>query len=130
MKTESHGPLAATLSAVVLIGFLPIIPGCGSGAPLQPDGAPSGGGSSGAAAGGNGTETGICHGGCLCVRSLEDCPPGCYATAAACLNGPSPDGTSVRVPLIHRRSGSRCPAQRAPGSICNSGVQMPGECTA
>jgi hypothetical protein len=139
-SVRAEQPRALTLIWVLrvfLIVCLPVAAGCQGGTALQIDGEVSGGGSSGAAAGANGAGTAICHGGCLCVHSLKDCWPGCYVTPnGACLNGPSPDGTSIRVPAVHRSAASTCPAQRAPGWICNDGPEMAsaqcatdGDCT-
>jgi hypothetical protein len=89
-------------------------------------------------AGASGSETGICHAGCLCYP-LKDCPPGCYASPEGnCQNGPSPDGTSIRVPTVHRSASATCAAQRGPGSpMCSgeAGLSLPqcgsdGDCRA
>jgi hypothetical protein len=105
--------------------------GCSGGTGLEVDG-----GGSGGFAGANGG--GICNGGCLCVRAPQACPAGCYSTPNGdCLNGPSPSGTSVRVPLVHRASGATCPAMRGSGSSCSfsAGLAQPecatdNDCTA
>ncbi len=97
---------------VLLLVVFAAVGGCGGRAILEVDG-----GGSGGSAGANG---GICNGGCLCVRAPQACPAECYVTPDGdCLNGPSPSGTSIRVPLVHRTSGATCPGMRAPGSMCN-----------
>ena len=117
------------------IAWLLAVASCQGGHTLQL----GGGGSGGGASGGGGSEggTGICQGGCLCFP-LKGCPPGCYTTPDGdCQNGPSPSGTSIRVPLVHRASGATCPAQRGPGSMCSGegGLSLAecgsdGDCTA
>jgi hypothetical protein len=104
---------------------------CQGGAALQVDGGSAGrGGSTVASAGASGGDTGICNGGCLCVRPPQACPPGCYSTPVGdCQNGPSPSGTSIRVPTVHRMTGATCSAERGPGFICADGpVTGPAQC--
>jgi hypothetical protein len=93
--------------------------GCGGGTSLEVDG-----GGSGASAGANGGR--ICNGGCLCVRAPQACPAGCYVTPDGndCLNGPSPNGTSIRVPNVHRATGTICPAMRGTDSSCAFGTGL------
>jgi len=78
-------------------------------------------GSAGATGSAGDGSTGICAGGCLCFP-LKNCPQGCYVTPDGdCQNGANPNGTSVRVPAVHRSAGTTCPATRGPGSICMGG---------
>jgi len=111
VKTSAR--LFSTIAALVVS-----LASCGGSSALKTDGSAGNGGSAGATGSAGGGPTGICNGGCLCF-SLKTCPAGCYVTPGGdCQNGANPDGTSIRVPSVHRSVGTICPATRGPGSIC------------
>jgi hypothetical protein len=65
----------------------------------------------------------LCNGGCLCFRTPQDCPAGCYpayqktdtGSVFVCENFPPSDAGPPRVPANHRTAGSMCPQDRGMG---------------
>ena len=111
VKTSAR--LFSTIAALAIS-----LASCGGSATLKTDGSAGSGGSAGMTGSAGSGPTGICNGGCLCFP-LKNCPAGCYVTPEGdCQNGSNPNGTSVRVPAVHRSVGAICPATRGPGSIC------------